>query len=73
MLELKSIEEMTAYVEEKFTSLQYKATAVPQDTFGPVVKYRITWTPTHPQGDTIEGPMWVAPNGYTAMVPFSAK
>ena len=72
-MELKNLEEMTAYVENKFGSLSYKCTARPLDTFGPVVKYHITWTPANAQMDTIEGPMWVAPNGYTAAVPFSAK
>lgn len=71
MLELKSIEEMTAYVEAKFTSPLYKATAEPQDAFGPSVKYIITWTPVAPQTDSIVGPMWVSPYGYTAAVPFT--
>lgn len=72
---LKNLEEMTAYVEEKFTGDLYDCTARPLDTYGPVVKYLIIWTPKEasPYRDSIEGPMWVSPTGYTAAVPFSAK
>jgi hypothetical protein len=75
-MELKNLEEMTAYVENKFggEGAIYKCTARPLDPFGPVVKYHITWTPREDSKytDTIEGPMWVAPTGYTAAVPFTA-
>lgn len=70
---LTNLEEMTAYVEEKFSGTTYKATAVPVDPFGPVVRYKITWTPYNPQIETIaDCPMWVGPSGYTAAVPFKA-
>ena len=72
-MELTTTQEMAAYLEEKFSSLSYKATAETQESFGPVVKFYITWTPLFPEGDTIKGPMWVAPNGYTAAVPFNTK
>jgi hypothetical protein len=69
---LTSLEDMTAYMEEKFSGTTYKAAAVPQDEFGPVVRYLITWTPYNPQIETIaDCPMWVDPNGYTASVPFT--
>ena len=74
-MELTTLEEMTAYVEEKFTGDLYDCTARPLDPFGPVVKYHITWTPKEasPYREVIEGPMWVSPTRYTAAVPFSAK
>jgi hypothetical protein len=76
-MELHTLEEMTAYVENKFgpEGAVYRCTARPLDPFGPVVKYHITWTPSETRTDleVIEGPMWVGPNGYTAAVPFTAK
>ena len=76
-MELHNLEEMTAYVENKFgpEGAVYRCTARPLDPFGPVVKYHITWTPKEasPYREVIEGPMWVSPTRYTAAVPFSAK
>lgn len=68
---LTNLEEMKAYIEEKFSSEVFEAKATTEDAFGEQVRWHIEWTPKGPAYDeVIRGSIWAAPNGFTSAVPF---
>jgi len=68
-MEFTNLVQMTAYMEDKFTSDSFKAVAHPLEEFGPVVMFAIGWAPkkkgtAFPEG----GYMWCSTKGVTSAV-----
>lgn len=67
---LKNLEDMKSYIEEKFTSEVFEATATTEDPFGEQVRWHIEWTPKGPAYEACSGSIWASPDGFTSAVPF---
>lgn len=65
---LTNIEDMQAYIEEKFSGTVYTCKASTNDPFADVVKWHVVWTPVGERGKVEEGPIWCGRSGYTAAV-----
>lgn len=70
---LENMSDMVWYLEKKFTSSVFEATAKPLEKFGDVVKFEVTWTATNPENENDKGFIWCTTTARTAAVPFSKK
>lgn len=67
---LENMNDMVWYLEKKFSSDSYEASAKPVEDFQEVVKFEIVWTPKKEGLPSDTAFMWCNTKARTAAVPF---